>query len=110
MNGSRCTEKCPQFLSVHNIILLKIYFNLLLFLDPSKDKQPITDSHLIAAIDYNLLLVFLLANLLTGIVNMSIDTIAAQPITGFVIVTMYMMVVCTIALVLYSYKIRIKFW
>lgn len=65
---------------------------------------------IVAAISKNQLLNFLLANLLTGIVNMSIDTLSATPIAGFSIVATYSFALCLTMVTLYDNNINTKVW
>jgi hypothetical protein len=92
-------------------------------------------STLVAAINFNSLPVFLIANLMTGAVNLSIRTLLQPTTTAFLIVmsssfvaaapltlvylltflfhvqmSAYLFVVCAVATVCYRYQRRIKFW
>lgn len=50
------------------------------------------------------------ANVLTGVVNVSIDTLAVSAWGGFIITTAYMGVVTGIAIILHSQNVTLKFW
>ena len=65
---------------------------------------------LLEAINRNGLFYFLFANLLTGGVNFTMNTITAAPNTGLVVVTLYMLVLCLVTSVLHIYNISLKFW
>ena len=60
------------------------------------------------AINRNGLAVFLIANLLTGAVNLSIDTLAVGDLTAIKIVAGYMGLVCGVAMVLDKFDLTIK--
>ncbi|GMI15249.1 hypothetical protein TrVE_jg254 [Triparma verrucosa] len=60
------------------------------------------------AINRNGLVVFLIANLLTGAVNLSIDTLAVGNLTAIKIVAGYMGLVCGVAMVLDKFDLTIK--
>lgn len=64
----------------------------------------------IDAVSKNQLFFFLLANLLTGAVNLSLDTISASPVVSFVTVVLYMFVLCVAAVVLYVNNVNTKVW
>ena len=64
---------------------------------------------LIAAINRNQLMYFLLANILTGVVNFSIKTILCSPLQGFVCVCLYMLTVNFVLFVLHRCEITVKF-
>lgn len=65
---------------------------------------------ILAAINYNGLAFFLGANLLTGLVNMTFQTMLVSPAGCVFIVTIYMFVLCSIATFLYVNQIKIKIW
>ncbi len=48
------------------------------------------------------------ANILTGLVNMSLDTLAASPPQAMGILLVYLLVVCGVALTLHAHRIRLK--
>ncbi|KAH3693188.1 phosphatidylinositol-glycan biosynthesis class W protein-like [Dreissena polymorpha] len=64
----------------------------------------------ISAISYNGLFYFMFANLLTGLVNMSMKTIYQSTTVGIAVLTCYMFVLSTVTYFLYTRKISLKFW
>ncbi|CAN0928078.1 Uncharacterized protein At4g17910 [Linum grandiflorum] len=62
------------------------------------------------AINRNLLGTFLLANVLTGLTNMLVDTIFATPISALSILVAYAFLLSIITGIADFYRIRIKFW
>ncbi|CAN1175533.1 Uncharacterized protein At4g17910 [Linum perenne] len=62
------------------------------------------------AINHNLLGTFLLANVLTGLTNMLVDTIFATPISALSILVAYAFLLSIIIGIADFYRIRIKFW
>ncbi|KFV80152.1 Phosphatidylinositol-glycan biosynthesis class W protein [Struthio camelus australis] len=65
---------------------------------------------LITAIDKNQLLFFLLANIMTGIVNIMIDTIHSKTPFTLCILHLYMFLNCLIMYILHAKNIVLKFW
>ncbi|NXY51285.1 PIGW protein, partial [Ceuthmochares aereus] len=65
---------------------------------------------LISAINKNQLLFFLLANVMTGAVNMLIDTIHSKTAFTLSILHLYMFFNCLIMFILHSKNIVLKFW
>ena len=63
---------------------------------------------LLSAVNFNQLGYFIIANFLTGIVNLSMETIHAPPLTAFIILNIYLLVLNIIIMVLYRYKILLK--
>lgn len=62
------------------------------------------------AINYNGLAFFLGANLLTGLVNLVFQTLLIDAAGCVLILTVYMLVLCSVATFLYLYKIQLKLW
>ncbi|CAD7080229.1 unnamed protein product [Hermetia illucens] len=62
------------------------------------------------SINYNGLFFFLMANVLTGMVNMSLDTTAVDTGNSLLILTTYMFINCLVITIFYIKKVRIKFW
>lgn len=62
------------------------------------------------AVNYNGLFFFLISNVLTGLVNMSIYTLYAKQSVAVLILIIYMAVSIFSALILYRLKIPIKLW
>lgn len=73
-----------------------------------KNCVPLRCSCLISSINYNLLAYFLIANLLTGAVNLSINTINTPPITAFIIMNVYLLLLHAMITVFYRRKILLK--
>ncbi|XP_028404564.1 uncharacterized protein At4g17910-like [Dendronephthya gigantea] len=63
---------------------------------------------LLSAVNYNLLAYFLLANILTGIVNLSLETIHASPIIALVIMNIYLLTLHAAITVFYKHNILLK--
>lgn len=78
--------------------------------DRAIERQRANDatSQVMAAFNRNGLALFLLANLLTGAVNMSVDTLRTGNIQAMVILVAYMGVICATALFLHRQDISIK--
>ncbi|KAG7542437.1 Phosphatidylinositol anchor biosynthesis protein PIGW/GWT1 [Arabidopsis thaliana x Arabidopsis arenosa] len=67
-------------------------------------------SSLEEAIDQNLLATFLLANLVTGMVNLTVDTIFASPFSSLLILTAYAFALSAIIGTIHFSGSRLKFW
>lgn len=65
---------------------------------------------LLNAINYNGLAFFLGANLLTGLVNILFQTLLIDAASAILLLTLYMLVLCAITGLLYSYRIQLKMW
>ncbi|WAR24413.1 PIGW-like protein [Mya arenaria] len=65
---------------------------------------------LISAISYNGLFYFMFANLLTGLVNMSMKTIYQSNVVAYLVVTFYMLILSVVSTLLYKRKLCLKFW
>lgn len=68
------------------------------------------DVCLLSAVNYNGLMYFLLANVLTGLVNLSLDTLQLSTAQSMTILITYMGILSFVTLMLYKWKIRLKFW
>ena len=68
------------------------------------------DPVLVEAINFNQLFYFVVGNLLTGIVNVSMRTIHADDVTGMVVLILYATVTNGLATLLYVKNIQTKFW
>ena len=68
------------------------------------------DSELLDAVNQNGLLYFLLANLLTGGVNFSMETIHAGPQTAYTVLVCYLLTVCGTAAWLHAHRVKVKYW
>lgn len=62
------------------------------------------------AVNYNTLLCFLLANLMTGFVNLTIETLYTTPVEGMLVIVAYMLILTALMVVLYLKKIQVKCW
>ncbi|KAK4503447.1 hypothetical protein PRZ48_004362 [Zasmidium cellare] len=74
------------------------------------ERQRIRDatSRVMAAFNRNGLALFLLANLLTGAINMTMSTIHMAEVPSMIVLGLYMAVICGVALTLDAYDISIK--
>ncbi|XP_047150534.1 uncharacterized protein At4g17910-like isoform X2 [Vigna umbellata] len=62
------------------------------------------------AFSRNLLATFLLANILTGLVNLSVDTLSASSIKALVILLVYAYILSIVIGILDYFGIKLKFW
>lgn len=62
------------------------------------------------AFNRNLLATFLLANLLTGLVNLSVDTLSASSTTSVFILLVYAYILSTVIGIADYFDIKLKFW
>ena len=67
-------------------------------------------SELLDAVNYNGLLYFVLANLLTGAVNICTNTLKHSTGESISILLLYLFVLYCFTLILYKAKIQTKFW
>lgn len=67
-------------------------------------------SGILEAINYNGLLYFLLANVLTGAVNLSINTLQQSSACALTILCTYLLILNSIICVLHRANIQTKFW
>lgn len=65
---------------------------------------------ILSAISYNGLAFFLLANLMTGVVNLSMQTLMQDTLTAIIILTTYALVLCSTITFLYLKRIKLKIW
>ncbi|XP_069127185.1 phosphatidylinositol-glycan biosynthesis class W protein-like [Argopecten irradians] len=65
---------------------------------------------LLNAINYNGLFYFLLSNVLTGFMNITMETIHMSALPSFLILTLYMSCLSAISVCLFVRKMKIKFW
>ncbi|XP_069801509.1 phosphatidylinositol-glycan biosynthesis class W protein isoform X2 [Dendropsophus ebraccatus] len=77
-----------------------------------KPRPPLKTIHfcLIEAINRNQLLFFLHSNIMTGIVNLTIDTIQRDALSALIILLIYMFGNCFISYILHVNNITIKWW
>ena len=66
-----------------------------------------TNICLVSAIDYNQFTFFLLANLSTGLVNMSVDTIYTGPVMSLIILGGHLVFLSIISILLQKFKIKL---
>ncbi|KAM3371886.1 hypothetical protein ACQJBY_018996 [Aegilops geniculata] len=62
------------------------------------------------AFNQNMLGVFIVANILTGLANLSVDTLSASPLAAFMILVAYTFTLCMLAGLAQFSGVRIKFW
>ncbi|EGW33380.1 GPI-anchored wall transfer protein 1 [Spathaspora passalidarum NRRL Y-27907] len=103
---SRRLANCAYVLWVvsYNSTML-LGYNLI---DKLVTKNNTHSSYLLEAVNNNGLLLFLVANLLTGLVNMSVNTLAMDRMMSFAILLIYTLVFTAIAAVLHNHKVYIK--
>lgn len=65
---------------------------------------------LIQAVNRNQLLFFLLANVLTGLTNSTVDTLSCSNLFSVCVLLLYMFVNCSLVYILHISKITVKFW
>ncbi|XP_071483169.1 phosphatidylinositol-glycan biosynthesis class W protein-like [Diadema antillarum] len=75
-----------------------------------QDNKKEGTSLLVSAVGRNQLLYFLLANLMTGLVNISIDTIRQPNLVAFFIICVYMLSLNVIMVFLHVKNVNTKFW
>ncbi|XP_052074479.1 phosphatidylinositol-glycan biosynthesis class W protein-like [Mytilus californianus] len=102
---------CLQLMASY--LLIDLIFLFLKSLQNKKEKGIKEDKvlySLIDAVNYNGLLYFLIANLLTGIINLSIKTILVPPIYSVIIIVIYMIILSVVSFILYVNNVKMKFW
>ncbi|XP_024313135.1 uncharacterized protein At4g17910 isoform X2 [Brachypodium distachyon] len=62
------------------------------------------------AFNQNMLGSFLLANILTGLVNLSVDTLNSSPLAAFTILSVYTFTLCMVVGLAQFCGVRMKFW
>uniref|UniRef100_A0ACD5WXA1 Uncharacterized protein n=2 Tax=Avena sativa TaxID=4498 RepID=A0ACD5WXA1_AVESA len=62
------------------------------------------------AFNQNMLGLFLLANILTGLINLSVDTLSASSFTAFMILSVYNLMLCVVVGLAQFCGVRMKFW
>uniref|UniRef100_A0ACD5VB64 Uncharacterized protein n=1 Tax=Avena sativa TaxID=4498 RepID=A0ACD5VB64_AVESA len=72
----------------------------------SNDKNLVLED----AFNQNMLGSFLLANILTGLVNLSVDTLSASSLSAFMILSVYTFMLCLIVGLAQFCGVRMKFW
>ena len=86
------------------------YYNTAVMSSSSSSSTPTTHSSnvcLVSAIDYNQFTFFLLANLSTGLVNMSVDTIYTGPVMSLIILGGHLVFLSIISILLHKFKIKL---
>uniref|UniRef100_A0A8D0G4J9 Phosphatidylinositol-glycan biosynthesis class W protein n=1 Tax=Sphenodon punctatus TaxID=8508 RepID=A0A8D0G4J9_SPHPU len=80
--------------------------------EPTNDKRErsLLNVCMISAVNKNQLLFFLLANVITGIVNMMIDTIHSKTLFALFVLNLYMFTNCFIMYILQAKNIILKWW
>ena len=76
--------------------------------DPRKEKHSQSNICAISAVDYNQLLFFVAANILTGLVNVFVDTLHAGPLESLTILLLYMLVLVAAFVLLHTHRIKVK--
>lgn len=98
-------------------MLLEIFYYFRAFDRPVTDEDDENPTEkrnyapiILNGIVYNGLVFFLLANLMTGIVNLSFQTLLLSTSEALAILFVYMFALCTITTFLYLKKIKLKVW
>lgn len=60
-----------------------------------------------SAVSYNALIYFLLANILTGVINILIKTMTVSSFNGLIIIILYMIINCSIIAIMFTRKIKL---
>lgn len=74
------------------------------------DRYGNSSGRLLEAINRNQLVLFLVGNLLTGAVNLSIDTLAVADLPSRLVLLAYLFIVCGLAFALDQANVTLKFW
>ena len=74
------------------------------------DLKKTDEKCLLKAVAFNSLLVFLLANVMTGLINMTVHTLHIESGIAFAILLVYMITLCSISSILHAKNISTKFW
>ncbi|XP_050402410.1 phosphatidylinositol-glycan biosynthesis class W protein isoform X4 [Patella vulgata] len=72
--------------------------------------KPDIPACILSAVNYNALFYFLLANILTGLVNISMQTIYTSTFMSFLILLIYLLLLSFVSMFLYHNKILVKSW
>lgn len=97
-------------------MLMELFYHFVVFgqLDDDeekdKDKKESYVPIIFRAINYNGLAFFLIANLLTGIVNLTFQTMLLDAAVSLLVLVVYMFILCSITYLLYAYDIKLKVW
>ena len=76
-------------------------------MDPSSPHSP-PPLCVVSAIHFNQLPFFLLANILTGLINFSVDTLHTPPPVALCVLVLYMCVLVAVSLGLHRLNIRLR--
>ena len=60
--------------------------------------------------ELKLSILFFQANILTGLVNLSVDTLSASSLTAFMILSVYTFTLCMVTGLAHFFGVRMKFW
>ena len=104
-----CTFNCAQLLAFC-MIETAMFPNLYTAKDKETERKRVhhATSKVMQAFNRNGLALFLLANLLTGLVNMTMPTIHMDDVSAMAILVAYMATICSVALALDHYNVSIK--
>lgn len=98
-------------------MLLEVFYYFRAFDRPTADDEEESTTEkrnyapiILSGISYNGLVFFLLANLMTGVVNLCFQTLLLNTPQALAILFTYMFALCTITTFLYSKKIKLKAW
>nr|XP_056721335.1 phosphatidylinositol-glycan biosynthesis class W protein [Euleptes europaea] len=76
-----------------------------------RDRQMLPESVcMVSAVNKNQLLYFLLANVLTGLVNMMVDTINSNAVFAMFVLHVYMLTNCLVMYILQAKNVILKWW
>lgn len=76
--------------------------------DPREEKRSQSSVCVISAVDYNQLLFFVTANILTGLVNMVVDTLHMGALQSLTILLLYMLVLVGMFVLLHTQRVKVK--
>ena len=77
--------------------------------DPREEEKHSQSSIcVISAVDYNQLLFFVTANVLTGLVNMVVDTLHTGALQSLTILLLYMLVLVGMFVLLHTQRVKVK--
>lgn len=102
-----------SYIMLGSLLLPLLAVHLIKFAVHRKDKSYSISygvPKILEAINYNGLAFFLIANLLTGLVNICIPTLEVSTVNSLLILHLYMFVTCATTFFLYWKKIKLKFW
>lgn len=106
--GFRSSRRLANFTYCVGIVALNSFvLACLIALDCILTPIPNT---ILCAFNRNALVLFLLANILTGVVNMCVPTLYCTPSTALAIVFTYMLLLCSVAVALQYFQLNLKYW